>query len=57
MKSHITNYPADFCDKARGGNIKFLSNTIYLPETGRNKSCLCGSGKKYKHCCWGKEDR
>lgn len=19
---------------------------------GRNDICLCGSGKKYKHCCW-----
>lgn len=23
---------------------------------GRNKPCYCGSGKKYKHCCW-KKDR
>jgi len=22
-----------------------------LPEPGRNESCLCGSGRKYKHCC------
>ena len=21
------------------------------PRTGRNSPCLCGSGKKYKHCC------
>ena len=21
------------------------------PKTGRNESCPCGSGKKYKHCC------
>ena len=21
-----------------------------LPEPGRNESCLCGSGRKYKHC-------
>lgn len=20
-------------------------------ESGRNKPCPCGSGKKYKHCC------
>jgi hypothetical protein len=24
---------------------------------GRNDPCPCGSGKKYKHCCAGKEDR
>jgi len=22
-----------------------------IPEPGRNESCLCGSGRKYKHCC------
>ena len=21
------------------------------PKIGRNESCTCGSGKKYKHCC------
>jgi hypothetical protein len=24
--------------------------------TGRNHPCPCGSGRKYKHCCLGKED-
>ncbi len=28
-----------------------MSNKI-----GRNDPCFCGSGKKYKKCCWGKED-
>ena len=23
-------------------------------KIGRNDLCPCGSGKKYKHCCWGK---
>lgn len=23
-------------------------------KTGRNDPCPCGSGKKYKSCCWGK---
>jgi len=23
-------------------------------KVGRNEPCPCGSGKKYKHCCWGK---
>lgn len=22
------------------------------PEGGRNKPCQCGSGKKFKKCCW-----
>lgn len=24
-------------------------------KTGRNDPCPCGSGKKYKHCCWAKD--
>lgn len=24
-------------------------------KISRNALCPCGSGKKYKHCCWGKE--
>src|SRR5271166_495784 len=27
-----------------------------LPRPGRNDTCPCGSGKKYKHCCLGKPD-
>ncbi len=23
-------------------------------RVARNESCPCGSGKKLKHCCWGK---
>ena len=26
-----------------------------MVKTGRNQPCPCGSGKKYKHCCLGKE--
>jgi len=26
-----------------------------VPKTGRNDSCPCGSGKKYKHCCLEKD--
>jgi hypothetical protein len=25
------------------------------PKPGRNQPCPCGSGKKYKRCCWAKE--
>ena len=24
-------------------------------EVGRNDPCPCGSGKKYKNCCWEKD--
>ena len=26
-------------------------------KVGRNDPCPCGSGKKYKNCCLGKEDK
>lgn len=26
-----------------------------MEKTGRNDPCPCGSGKKYKNCCYGKE--
>lgn len=25
-----------------------------MDKVGRNEPCPCGSGKKYKQCCWGK---
>ena len=27
-----------------------------MARTGRNESCPCGSGKKFKHCCESKQD-
>ncbi len=27
---------------------------IMTDKTGRNDPCPCGSGKKYKQCCWNK---
>lgn len=29
-------------------------NTLPTHTPGQNKPCLCGSGKKYKKCCFGK---
>src|SRR5438132_9437395 len=29
---------------------------FWVNNIGRNAQCLCGSGKKYKHCCLGKVD-
>jgi len=26
-------------------------------SVGRNQPCVCGSGKKYKHCCLNKSQR
>jgi SEC-C motif-containing protein len=35
---------------ARTGPAPFKA----VAKPGRNEPCLCGSGKKYKHCCLGK---
>ena len=34
-----------------------IQKTIYSdkPKAGRNDQCPCGSGKKYKNCCWDKD--
>ena len=37
-----------------GGSCK--PNIREEPKIGRNNSCPCGSGKKYKKCCGGKND-
>jgi SEC-C motif-containing protein len=29
---------------------------LHVPRVGRNDSCPCGSGKKYKHCHAGRAD-
>jgi len=31
------------------------ANPAQRKKVGRNDPCPCGSGKKYKHCCWLKE--
>lgn len=28
---------------------------VAAPEPGRNEPCHCGSGRKYKKCCLGRE--
>jgi hypothetical protein len=42
--------------------IKFLSRLIPEKKTppknlGRNERCWCGSGKKYKYCCYEKDQK
>lgn len=58
MKAHLTNKPADFCTHVGNkSTIRFLGNDTFLYQgIPRKKPCPCGSGKKYKHCCAGKEN-
>ena len=38
--------------KEREANIQPIRNSKYNPKIGRNELCPCGSGKKYKQCCF-----
>jgi uncharacterized protein YecA (UPF0149 family) len=38
---------------APGKSQQFTVETIRIgAKVGRNQPCPCGSGKKYKKCCW-----
>lgn len=34
------------------GKILVKAPIKTIADIGRNDSCICGSEKKYKHCCW-----
>jgi hypothetical protein len=46
LKRHYAMYRATI-DRARD----VASGRLDAPKTGRNDSCPCGSGKKFKRCC------
>ncbi|HYC77626.1 MAG TPA: SEC-C metal-binding domain-containing protein [Planctomycetota bacterium] len=35
-----------------GAATKQAPDRRQAPKLGRNDPCFCGSGRKYKHCCW-----
>lgn len=43
--------------KNRRNNPSKIEQLKAQPKIGRNESCPCGSGKKYKKCCMGKTQR
>ncbi|NLH47453.1 MAG: hypothetical protein GX444_02505 [Myxococcales bacterium] len=43
--------------EAAGDRVKQAPVKRDRPKLGRNDPCHCGSGKKYKHCCWDKDHR
>ena len=38
--------------KLQGLEVKPVRNSKTEPKHGRNEPCPCGSGKKYKRCCF-----
>ena len=45
--------PEERAEKAKKQKLQ-VQKTVYndKPKAGRNDPCPCGSGKKYKNCCW-----
>ena len=50
----ISDSGIDEIDALYGGFAGVQSPVIRKPKVGRNDPCPCGSGKKFKKCCWGK---
>jgi hypothetical protein len=51
--------PIDLKDKYNHklkGPLAYREKLVASKKHSRNAPCPCGSGKKYKHCCFGKED-
>lgn len=63
----VRDFPQELREDAffrkEGDTWYYVEGTVYAkepvrregPKIGRNDPCLCGSGKKYKKCCMGKE--
>ena len=42
-------------DSARAAQAPVVQHEAHKPKVGRNDPCPCGSGKKYKKCCYNKD--
>ncbi|HIE25784.1 TPA: hypothetical protein EYP66_00685 [Candidatus Poribacteria bacterium] len=42
-------------EKQRGSSVESSKPSEKRKKVGRNDPCPCGSGKKYKRCCMGRE--
>jgi len=42
------------CATSVAAEAEAKPTTIQVNKVGRNESCPCGSGKKFKRCCIGK---
>jgi protein gp37 len=44
-----------YAESLAATRLAHLPDYAGLTKVGRNATCPCGSGKKYKRCCMGKE--
>ena len=47
-------YEKEFPDQSNWWSEEINQPVVNENKVGRNDPCPCGSGKKYKKCCWGK---
>ena len=55
MKARIASIEKRFGTEAAEKEQSFYKSVPYQrtkPKTGRNAPCPCGSGIKFKKCCW-----
>lgn len=50
LASHLTDGPLTSYQRTTNKN----NQSQHTKKVGRNNPCPCGSGKKYKKCCWNK---
>ena len=55
MPGNLSMRPQDFTPDPTGKQAPFVRTK--KKEPGRNDPCPCGSGKKYKDCCYWKDHR
>jgi uncharacterized protein len=61
--THSKPYFAKFAELAEAGEpieklmeiVRAADAKTFVRQAGRNDPCPCGSGKKYKRCCLGKQ--
>lgn len=55
VKQPVRFAPSPFARRAQ--RRQPVEQRIVGQKVGRNEPCPCGSGKKYKKCCWSKDQR
>ena len=51
LEAQILQHEVDHLNGVKEELVPRLKNLIVGKKVGRNDSCPCDSGKKYKHCC------
>ncbi len=57
MAKILDEYSIEYFEPMAIDKIKYIPPPIPEKKPGRNEPCYCGSGKKYKKCCWLKETK